>query len=599
MNSSTLRTLVDVLAYARDTYGDRRALAAKAQDGWHWKTYDEVAALVDRFRAGLAKLGVGAGDRVAIISNNSVEWAVACYATYGRGAAFVPMYEAQHPHEWQFILGDCEAKVVITATEQIQRKVSAFRGELPRLERVVRVDAPASDPDSFAALVEAGTEDPVPVVDPDPESIAGYIYTSGTTGDPKGGLLTHRNIVSNLLAVREVFPLEPGERSLSFLPWAHLFGQTCELHYGMISALEIAINDAIPHLLDNLKEVRPTILVAVPRIFNRIYKTVHKQIAGEAAVVRRLFDDGIAAASRRAAGKRIGLVRKLELAIDDRLIFSKVRERFGGRLKFAISGSAALSPEVAQFIDTLGIAVYEGYGLSETSPIVSANTPTARKIGSVGKPLPGVRVEIDRSVTGDDREGEIIVYGPNVMKGYHNSPEENAEVFTEDDGLRTGDLGYLDDEGFLYVTGRIKEQYKLETGKYVMPSPLEEILKLSPYVASVMLFGENKPYNVALVVPERSAVEAWARAEGRRIVDLGGDRAVYELLEREIAVRAQGFKSYERPRKIAVIDEEFTVENELLTPTLKLKRRNIVMRYWEVLESLYRVDEERRVAASG
>jgi long-chain acyl-CoA synthetase len=276
----------------------------------------------------------------------------------------------------------------------------------------------------------------------------------------------------------------------------------------------------------------------------------------------------------------------MALSLADKLIFSKIRQKLGGRLKYAISGSAALSTEVAEFIDAIGIDVYEGYGLTETSPIASANYPGNRKIGSVGKPIPGVRIEIDKTVTGDPENGEIVVYGHNVMQGYHNRPEENEKVLMSDGGFRTGDMGRIDADGFVYITGRIKEQYKLENGKYVVPSPLEEELKLSPFIANVMIHGHNQPHNVALVVLDAEAVKRWGAQNG--VTDgFSRNPRVKELIRNEIEARGSSFKGYEKPKDFAIIDEDFTTENGMLTPTMKLKRSNVLARYGDAIEALY------------
>ena len=586
--------LVQIYRDSCQRFADRNLFGYKTEGGWQWMTYREFGQRVDEARAGLAALGVSAGDRVAIIADNQVDWAVACYATYGLCATFVPMYEAQQPDEWRFILQDAGAKVVLAATSSIVDKVEAQRHEIPSLEHVIGLDLASDHEHAFDAVIARASSSRIAPAEPEPNVIAGFIYTSGTTGRPKGVICSHRNLASNLNAIREVFPLDVGERTLSFLPWAHSFGQVCELHYGVSSGCEIAINDEIPHLVENLAVVRPTLLVAVPRIFNRIYDGVRGQISEKPSVLQKMFWDGIDAATRRSRGERVGLVRGLELKLDDKLIFSKIREKFGGRLKFVISGSAALNPDVADFIDALGIVVYEGYGLSETSPVVSANYPGCRKPGSVGKPLPGVRVVIDTSVTRDPQEGEIVVYGPNVTRGYHNRPDENAKLFTDDGGLRTGDLGHLDETGYLFVTGRIKDQYKLENGRYVMPTHLEEELKLSPYISNAMLYGANRPYNVALVVPDRAAIQDWARERGHALGELDEDPAVRELLSKELVAHAKNFKRYETPRDFIIAREEFTTDNDLLTPTLKVKRRNALELYREPLEQLYQREQRLR-----
>ncbi len=326
----------------------------------------------------------------------------------------------------------------------------------------------------------------------------------------------------------------------------------------------------------------------MPRIFNRIYEGVNREIARRPGFLQRIIRTGVRGAIKRKHGEKLSAAERVDLAFDERLVFAKIREKLGGRLKYAISASATLGREVAEFIDALGITVYEGYGLTETSPIVSANLPGRRRLGSVGQALPGVRVVIDTAVGDDPTEGEIVVYGPNVMVGYHKRPEENAKALMHDGGLRTGDLGYLDEDGFLYITGRIKEQYKLENGKYVMPSPLEEELKLSPYIANVMIDGDGRPFNVALVAIDEPAIRAWAKDEG---VTLGGeleqDPRVRALIHEELAAHSQGFKEFERPRGFVLIGDDFTTQNGLLTPTLKLKRREVQARYRELFEALY------------
>ncbi len=583
--------LVDLYVRSCAKYASRPLFGSKKGGAWQWVTYGRFAEDVDHFRAGLATLGVGKGDRVAIIADNCVEWAVAAYATYGLEAAFVPMYRAQHLEERRFILEDCAPKVVLVADDALHEGVAAMN--LPGVTDIVGLTRPRSDPRSWSALVDAGARAPSPPRTPDPDSIADFIYTSGTTGKPKGVLLSHRNIATNLSALHEIFTFEPDDRSLSFLPWAHAYGQA-EVHALLSMGSSIAINDHVDHLLENLGEVRPTILVAVPRIFNRIYEGVNKQIAQRPDYLQRIIRTGIRGAVKRAHGEHLGPIERLELAFDEKVLFAKIRQRFGGRLKYAISASATLGREVAEFVDAIGLVVCEGYGMTETSPIVSANLPGQRRFGSVGRVLPGVRVVIDTSVGPDPKQGEIVVYGPNVMVGYHNRPDEMKKTMMPDGGLRTGDLGYVDEDGFLFITGRSKEQYKLENGRYVMPSPLEEELKLSPFIANAMIYGDGRPFNVVLVVLNVPTIREWATAEKILLAaDVTRDERVRSLIEREIALHAKGFKSFERPGAFALITEDFTTENGLLTPTLKLRRRDVVARYGTLLESLYRPAVQR------
>lgn len=582
------RNLVELCERSCAKYADRPLYGTKEDGAWTWTTYREFHELVDRLRGGLASLGVGKGDRIAIIADNRVEWAVAAYATYGLEAEFVPMYQAQRPKEWQFILNDCAARVVFAANRVVFDAIGAMRSDLRALTHVIGLEGPASDSSTYASLLNVGAKAPVPARSPDPKSISGFIYTSGTTGKPKGVMLSHENIASNLTALHEVFTFEPEDRSLSFLPWAHAYGQTGEVH-GMLSmGCSVAINDKVENLIANLAEVKPTILLAVPRIFNRIYDTVSQQIAARPGFLQSIIRGGIQGAIKRAHGEKVGAIEGLELAFDERAIFAKIREKFGGRLKYAISASATLGKDVGDFIDAIGLPVYEGYGLTETSPIVTVNLPGRKRLGSVGRPLPGVRLHVDTSVGLHPMQGEIVVYGPNVMVGYHNRPEENEKALMKDGGFRTGDLGYVDEDGYLYITGRIKELYKLENGKYVMPAPLEEELKLSPYIANVMIYGDGKPANMALVVLAEGPVRKWAEDEGITLsTDLANDAKVRALIGSELELHAKDFKGFEKPKHFVLITEDFTMQNGLLTPTLKLKRRDVLARYDNLIHGLY------------
>lgn len=587
-------SLVAIYEHATKSFADNPLFGTKRGGEWKWTTYREFAQITDDVRAGLAELGVGAGDRVAMIANNRAEWAIAAYATYGRAAAFVPMYESQHAKDWEYILRDCGAKVLICATEKVLDEILTVRDGLDQLEHVVVIDGKAKGGAiTWDELRAKGKGKRVPNARPAPDDLAGLIYTSGTTGNPKGVRLSHANLASNVSAMHEVFPMSPEDRSLSFLPWAHSFGQTVELHGLFSMGASMGIAESVDKIIDNLAEVKPTLLFSVPRIFNRIYDRLHKQMAEAPALRRRIFETAVANAAHRkklAEQKRSSGFADFKQRLFDRIVFQKVRDRFGGRLRYAFSGGAAISKEVAEFIDNLGITVYEGYGLTETSPIATANWPGARKIGSVGKAIPGVRIGIDLGATGDPRNGEIVVYGHNVMQGYYNLPTEDEKVFTDDGGFRTGDMGYLDDEGFLYITGRIKEQYKLENGKYVAPAPLEELLKLSPYIANTFVFGDNKPYNVALVVPDMKELAEWAQHHGihKRGSELLADDKVTALLRDEVDKHSAEFKQFEKIKKIKLIDEDFTQDNGMLTPKLSLKRRVVMQRWGEELEKLYR-----------
>ena len=597
MSQQVFASLVDMQRRSCAAHGNRPLFGTKRGGVYQWMTYGEFGAEVDRCRAALGALGVGRGDRVSVIANNRVEWAVGAYGTYSLGGTYVPMYEAQLAKDWKYILRDSGAKVLLVSSEAIYDEVKDFPAEIETLEHVLCFDAPASASASFAAaLAKAAPMDPVmPVA----EDICGFIYTSGTTGEPKGVVLSHGNIISNVNAVQQEFPIREDDCSLSFLPWAHSFGQTCELHTLMSRGAAIGLAESVQTLIDNFSEVKPTLLFSVPRIFNRIYDGLQKRMEDESPVKRALFYKGLEVARERRLladkGQKSWWVDK-QYAFFDKLVFSKVRARFGGRLQYAFSGGAALSKEVALFIDDIGIEVYEGYGLTETSPIATANTPGARRIGSIGKPLPGIEVVIcdeqgKRVPAG--QEGEIVVIGPNVMQGYHNRPEATEEVIFDLDGKRafkTGDMGSIDPDGFVRITGRFKEQYKLENGKYVVPSPLEELLKLSGFVNQVFLYGDNKPYNVAIVVPDFEAVQKWAKKQGLSAStpeDLVKDKAVHAKIGEELRKYGDAFKGYERPQRWALITDEFSTENDMMTPSLKIKRRVVQRVYQAMLDGLY------------
>jgi long-chain acyl-CoA synthetase len=587
------RNLVELYESSVSRFADRPLFGIRHVDEWNWMPYGEFGKQVDYARGGLSGLGVQQGDRVAIISDNRIEWAVGAYATYGLGAAWVPMYEAQLSKEWQFILADSGAKVAIVADDGIRAQLDDHRDTLPDLTQIIVINGEAGgDSVTWPEMLARGADAPVDAMHPASEDLAGLIYTSGTTGRPKGVMLSHGNITSNVNVFPDLFDIGPDDRTASFLPWAHSFGQTVELHFIIGAGGSCGMTSART-LMDDLPDIRPTILVSVPTVYNRLYDALQKMMAAKGGITKAIFDRALANERKRADLAANGkTTRWVEMQHDlyDRLVFSKVREGFGGRLRYSISGGAAISVEVAEFISALGMTVYEGYGLTETSPVAAANTPSYRKVGSVGKEIPGVRIEIDREVTGDQEIGEIVIHGPNVMLGYYHLPEENEKVLTADHGFRSGDLGYRDDEGFIIIRGRIKEQYKLENGKYVVPSPIEEQLQLSGYVTNIMVYGEQRPFNIAVIVPDMDALTKWAADHG--LGDLSGDallesESVNELYRREIDRLSGSIKGYERVRGFVLEGEAFSPENGMLTPSLKVKRRAVLDRYGADIEKLY------------
>ncbi|MEN8234837.1 MAG: long-chain fatty acid--CoA ligase [Actinomycetota bacterium] len=592
--ATEFRNLVELYESSVGRFAENPLFGIGHADGWTWMTYHEFGEQVDFARAGLAGLGVEPGDRVAVISDNRVEWAVGAYATYGLNCAWVPMYEAQLSKEWEYIIADSGAKVAIVADDGIRAQLDDHRDETPSLEQVVVINGEAGgDAITWAELLARGAEAPVDTIHPASEDLAGLIYTSGTTGKPKGVMLSHGNLTSNVNVFPDMFDIGPDDRTASFLPWAHSFGQTVELHFVIAAGGSIGMTSART-LTDDLPEIKPTVLVSVPMVYNRLYDALQKMMASKGGATKVIFDRALANAHKRSElASRGKTTRWVEMQHDlyDKLVFSKVREGFGGRLKYSVTGGAAISVEVAEFISAMGMTVYEGYGLTETSPVAAANMLSARRVGTVGKEIPGVRIEIDTEVTGDSEIGEIVIYGPNVMMGYYNLPEEDEKVFTPDGGFRSGDLGYRDEDGFIIIRGRIKEQYKLENGKYVVPGPIEEQLQLSGYVTNVMVYGEQRPHNVALIVPDMDALVKWAERHG--LGDLSHDallesEKVSDLYQREIDRLSGSIKGYEKVRGFVLEDEEFTPENGMLTPSLKVKRRAVMTRYGDDIEKLYK-----------
>jgi long-chain acyl-CoA synthetase len=580
--------LLSMLAATVERHGAREAFGTRDEaNRWTWMTWSAFAAKVDALRGGLAQMGITAGDRVAIISNNRVEWAIGAFASYGLGAAWVPMYEAMLDKDWKFILEDCGAKLCLCATKEIDARVAAL---LPELARVCLGEG-------LDALSARGALAPVETRKPSPDDVAYFIYTSGTTGAPKGVRLTHKNLAYGAQALQLVFPLSAEDRTLAFLPWAHVGGGAVELHAIVSNGASTAICPKPEWILESLPVVRPTVLLAVPRIWNRIYDGVNKQMAAKPAPIRALFRAGVRAAQKKAWGATLSVPDSLTLALAKKLIFSKIVAKFGGRLKYACSGAAALSPEVGHFVQAIGIDVYEGYGMTEVSGLATVNPLGAPRIGSVGVALPGVEIRLDEeAVTDDPRGGEIVIYGHGVMAGYHGLPADTKATLTEDGGLRSGDIGRIDDDGYVHITGRVKEIYKLENGKYVSPVPLEDKLTLSPFIAQAMVHGQDKPYNVALLIPDASVLREWATESGLDASDLKAlcvDTRVRARYAEEVE-RFAAEKGFERVVDFVLVPDELSVDNDMLTPTMKVKRRVVVAAYAREIEAMYAAPRARR-----
>ena len=590
--------LVEMFESSLERNAERSLFGTADKDGkYTWVTYREVGKRVDDLRAGLALCGIQRGDAVGIIANNRTEWAIAAFATFGLGARFIPMYEKELPKIWQHIINDSAIKVLFVANDNIRKGVEKFRNRIPELKDIFLIDGTTAK--TMKELEQEGRGTPVASIRPKPSDIAVLIYTSGTTGDPKGVLLSHGNFTSNVIAGGKMFPeLNFHSRSLSILPWAHSYGQTAELYNFIHFGGSIGFIRDVTTIGDDMFNVAPTFLIAVPRVFNKIYDGLRTKMNEKGGLALNLFTMGLESAKqirKLSSQGQSALIPKLKYKIADRIVFSKIRERFGGQLEAALTASAMMNPDVAQFFTDIGLPVFDAYGLTETSPAVTMNNRKDNKLGSVGRPLDKVRVVIaSHSKGGDNGEGEIVVYGPNVMQGYHNKPEATREAMTEDGGFRTGDMGMLDDDGFLFITGRIKEQYKLENGKYVFPVSLEEEIQMSPWVENVIIYGEGRSHNICLVVPDFIKLSSWAKTEGLEVISpaqLIARPEVESMIKESILSHLKGkFGGYEIPRDIILVEEPFSVDNGMLTHTMKLKRGKVLDHYKDKINSIYQAN---------
>jgi long-chain acyl-CoA synthetase len=587
--------LVELFENAVELFPHNKLFGVKNPDkkSLTWLTYKQVGERTDNLRAGLAQLGIGRDDAVGIIANNCPEWAIIAFAAYGLGARVVPMYEAELGHIWQSIMCDAKVKVLFVSKKSIYEKVKDAPNQIETVENIIVMEG--NGPGTMKELEAHGRSKSQPSIQPSPDDIAVIIYTSGTTGDPKGVLLSHGNLTHCAKSGYHLYPeLDANARSLSILPWAHSYGQTAELYNWLQFGGAIGFMESVDTLANDLILVQPTFLIAVPRVFTKIYNGIWTKMREAGGLKLKLFETAVALAKKKrdlAGQGKSNRLLNATFAKLDRLVFAKIRARFGGQLKGALTASATMNIDIAHFFFDIGIPVYDCYGLTETSPAVTMNCSGSYRLGSVGQPVERVKVVIDTSVVeADAGDGEIIVYGPNVMQGYHNKPEETQAVMTEDGGFRTGDRGRIDQDGFLYITGRIKEQFKLENGKYVFPTALEEEIKLLPEVANAMIYGEGKPYNVCLLYPNYPFLTSYARKHNLPLTPAGmaANKPIQAHLINTIKTVLKGkCGSYEIPKKFIFISEDFTMDNGMLTQTMKLRRRVVLERYMEDIKALY------------
>jgi long-chain acyl-CoA synthetase len=586
--------VVEILEKAISKYPQRPYLGTKNKQlkQYDWITYADLGKRVDNVRSGLSQLGIVKDDAVGVICNNSTDWAVCFYATNGLGARFVPMYEAELVQVWKYIINDAKVKVLFITKKEIYEKLKDAISSSATLKKVILMEG--DGPDTLADLEKKGASKKVPSTYPEHSAISILIYTSGTTGDPKGVLLSQGNVTNNAhTAIVSFNYMNENEVTLSILPWAHVFGLG-ELIIMCHLGASIGLAESAASIGEDLSLVRPTFLVAVPRVFNKVYDGLWTKMNEEGGLPRKLFVMGVESGKKKrelAAQGKSDFMTNLKFKIADAIVFKKIRAKLGGRLVGSMTGSAAMNPEISYFFWDLGIPLYDAYGLTETSPGATMNCPTKYRIGSVGPAMDKCKIVIDKSVVGPDaKDGEIIIYGPNVMQGYYNKPEATAAVMTADGGFRTGDRGRLDEDGFLFITGRLKEQFKLENGKYVFPVAIEEDIKLNHYIENAMIYGEGKEFNVCLIIPDFAVLDKWAAKNNLpkdhdQLLKLD---EVKSFLTNEVNSSLSGkYAAYEMPKKLIFISEAFTLANGTLTQTMKLKRRIVFEKYKDQIAASY------------
>jgi long-chain acyl-CoA synthetase len=552
--------------------------------------YRDVAAMA---RA-LSQWGLDKGDRLAILSENRLEWAVADFASLMLGLAVVPIYSTLTAQQTAYILRDSGARVAVVSTEKQLEKVLSIRDQTA-IEKVVLMD-PAETPDAvhMQRLMHKGPAGRDPDLDAraqaiTPDDLASIIYTSGTTGASKGVQLTHGNLTSNVLNSLREFDIHPGHVSVSFLPLSHVTARHADialLHRGAT----LAYCPFIEELPQVLMEVRPTIFIAVPRVYEKIYGQVEQKVKGltKQAIYRWALSVGRAQRPKILAGTEPSSVA---WKLAHRLVFSQVRARMGGRVEIFVSGGAPLGKELAAWYASIGIRIHEGYGLTETSPVIAINTPGAHKMGTVGRPLPNVEVQIAHDL-------EILVRGPSIFRAYWNRPEETRDAFV-DGWFKTGDIGSLDEDGFLSVTDRKKDLLKTSGGKFIAPQPVENSLKLNALIGTAVVLGDRRKFASVIISPAFALLEEWARANSvsfssrEQLVSHPKVKALYESIVGDVN---RGLARYETLKKVLLVPDEFTASDGTLTPTLKLRRKAIEARYREQIDELYREADTSVVA---
>jgi len=595
--SSIPSTLPGVCLEAIARHNKLDAVSEKRDGAWVRISGVEFVRRVRHIALGLADLGIRSKDRVALISENRPEWSIADLAVLSVGAVTVPIYTTQAIDQIQFILEDSGTRALLISGGRVLKHArKGFEG-MSQLDHIVVFDPETAqslaqatalesveargaaiereDPAAFDKLLGAGRAD----------DLATIIYTSGTTGEPKGVMLTHDNFISDVRSITHGLPISPNDVSLSVLPLSHIFERTV---FYVFCYVGVSVNYAasFDQVGEYLREVRPTIMTAVPRLFEKVYHKIIKKGMSAGGLKSKIFARSLVIGQQYAElkdkGRRVPLSLQLRHAVADRLVFTKWREGIGGRLRYFVSGGAPLSPILSYSFLGAGINILQGYGMTETC-VVSANRPDDNRVGSIGKPFTGIEVAIAE-------DGEMLVRGPNVMRGYYGRPESTLAVM-RNEWFATGDVGYMDEAGHLFLTDRKKDLFKLSNGKYIAPQLIESLLKQSEFVNQVVVVGASRKYPVALIVPDWEALKSSLRAAGEAVAEthagLSQQTAAIKMVQRDVTTITAHLADYERVRRVALLPEEFSIDSGELTPTLKVKRNVIDDRYGKLIEDLY------------
>lgn len=581
-------TIADVFALRCRTSPNAPAYREyeSATKAWRSVTWREMGELVALAREGLRRDGLSAGDRIAIMMKNSVNWVLFDQAAYANGMVPVPLFVDDRPDNVAYILNDAEVKVIVIDGEEHWKRLKTVRHQLGGLARIICIK-PVVDVDEPRLITLANWLPSAPGSFDRPATdanmLATIVYTSGTTGRPKGVMLSHRNILANVRSGLAVYDVYAEDVFLSFLPLSHMFERTCDYYLNVVSGALIVFSRSIPQLAEDFRIVQPTVIFSVPRIYERFYSAIQEQLKKSSPIRRRLFEFAVETGWNKFEyehGRGVWKPVYLLWPILEKLVARKLLDRLGGKLKFAISGGAALSPSVAKVFIGLGLPICQGYGLSEASPLLTVNLLEKNNPHSIGPAVPGVELRIGEN-------GELMAWGPNIMLGYWKNAEATRAVLSDDGWLSTGDQVAIDEHGYVTITGRLKDIIVMGNGEKVPPVDMELAIQLDAVFEQVLVFGEGKPYLSVLAVLND---DEWARVAAEAKLDLtdnGNDRAE-KLLVQRIAKRIKDFPGYAQVRKVSVVKEKWTIDNGLITPTLKLRRNEIVNKYASVIESMYK-----------